>query len=291
MPAAARLSLLLACFLWAISFVATKVALETVPPLTVVTLRLVMSALCFAAWAAVAGGLGVGRGWWPRLLLLSLIGAALHYGTQTVGLQYTSASNASLYAITAPITIALLGALLLKERLGLRTIVGISVAVAGVLVVMGPQTLLALSLPTRLLGDLLVLASIVMWGLFTVLGKRATDELGALSVTAAVTVMGALWMVPVGLAEIHARSFSLAMISPRAWLAIGFLGVTCSFLATLLYFAALARTDSRKVGVYLYTIPPMTAAIAALSLGESLTLGFLAGSVLVFAGVALTESG
>ncbi len=291
MPAAARLSLLLACFLWAISFVATKVALETVPPLTVVTLRLVMSALCFAAWAAVAGGLGVGRGWWPRLLLLSLIGAALHYGTQTVGLQYTSASNASLYAITAPITIALLGALLLKERLGLRTIVGISVAVAGVLVVMGPQTLLALSLPTRLLGDLLVLASIVMWGLFTVLGKRATDELGALSVTAAVTVMGALWMVPVGLAEIHARSFSLAMISPRAWLAIGFLGVTCSFLATLLYFAALARTDSRKVGVYLYTIPPMTAAIAAVSLGESLTLGFLAGSVLVFAGVALTESG
>ena len=291
MPAAARLSLLLACFLWAVSFVATKVALETVPPLTVVTLRLVMSALCFAAWAAVAGGLGVGRGWWPRLLLLSLIGAALHYGTQTVGLQYTSASNASLYAITAPITIALLGALLLKERLGLRTIVGISVAVAGVLVVMGPQTLLALSLPTRLLGDLLVLASIVMWGLFTVLGKRATDELGALSVTAAVTVMGALWMVPVGLAEIHARSFSLAMISPRAWLAIGFLGVTCSFLATLLYFAALARTDSRKVGVYLYTIPPMTAAIAAVSLGESLTLGFLAGSVLVFAGVALTESG
>lgn len=291
MPAAARLSLLVACFLWAISFVATKVALESVPPLTVVTLRLLVSALCFGAWVAVAGGLEVGRAWLPRLLLLSLVGAALHYGTQTVGLQYTSASNASLYAITAPITIALLGALLLKERLGLRTVVGITLAVAGVLVVMGPRTLLALSLPTRLLGDLLVLASIAMWGLFTVLGKKATDELGALSVTAAVTVMGALWMVPVGLAEMHYRSFSLGMVPLRGWLAIGFLGVTCSFLATLLYFAALARTDSRKVGVYLYTVPPMTAAIAAVSLGESLTLGFLAGSVLVLAGVALTESG
>jgi len=49
---------------------------------------------------------------------------------------------------------------------------------------------------------------------------------------------------------------SPAQIGLKAWMAIAFLGVTCSFLADLLYFLALGKTASQKVGVYLYTIPP-----------------------------------
>jgi drug/metabolite transporter (DMT)-like permease len=50
-------------------------------------------------------------------------------------------------------------------------------------------------------------------------------------------------------------------------------------------------SESQKVGVYLYTIPPMTAVVAALYLGEVITPNLVAGAVLVFAGVALTERG
>ena len=52
---------LLACFFWAVSFIASKVALKSASPLTVVTLRLVISALCFAVWFSLRG--------WPRLAL------------------------------------------------------------------------------------------------------------------------------------------------------------------------------------------------------------------------------
>ena len=51
-----------------------------------------------------------------------------------------------------------------------------TLAVAGVLVVMGLETLTTLELDDPVKGDLLVLVSIVMWGLFTVLGKAVTDE-------------------------------------------------------------------------------------------------------------------
>jgi len=292
MPTRARLALLTAIVLWAVSFVATKVALESAPPLVVVSLRLLISAACFLPLIVATGGsrgLG-GLRVLRQLFVLSLFGAGLHYATQTIGLQYTTASNASLFTTTGPITILLLSALVLGERITPRKAAGVALAVAGVLVVMGPAKLTSLELDQHILGDLLVLTSLVLWGLFTVFGKRLTDELGALRVTAWVTVIGATWMAPVGWAQIRLTGFALSALGGEAWAAIAFLGVGCSFLATLLYFVALGQSESQKVGVYLYLIPPLTAGFAAFYLGETITLNLVVGAVLVFAGVALTES-
>ena len=293
MTASTRLALLGACFLWAVSFVATKIALEVVPPLTVVSLRLLIAAGCFlpvlmtgGRWKTAANGPTL-----LKLLGLSLFGAGLHYGFQTVGLQTTNASNASVYVATGPITILLLAVVFLGEKLNARKILGIVIAVAGVLAVMGMDTITGFSLDGNLTGDLLVFASIVMWGCFTVFGKKVTDELGALTLTAAVTLIGAAWMTPVGLIEMQHTGFSLAEITPTAWTAVVYLGAACNFLAVLLYFTALQHTESQKVGVYLYSIPPMTAVAAALVLGEPITLGLVVGTGLVIAGVALTERG
>lgn len=287
-----RVLLLLACFLWAISFVATKVALRTTPALTVASLRLVVAALCFGAWllAGRTPRRPANARWWGELLLLSLVGMG-HYAVQTIGLQYTTASTASLYAVTGPISILLLAAIFLGERISLGKVVGVVTALAGVLVVMGLDTLLNLELRGHVVGDLLVLTSIAMWGIFTVFGKKMTDQLGALALTGITTVMGAIWMLPVGWAGLAREQTTLSAIGLAGWVAIGFLGVGCSFLATLFYFMALQHSESQKVGVYLYAIPPMTALIAATYLGESIGLSLIAGSVLVFVGVYLTERG
>ena len=293
MPAKARLALIAAAVLWAVSFVATKVALVSTPPLVVVALRLLISAACFAPWivaAGRAGGFGSRRNL-GRLVWLSLFGTGLHYGLQTVGLQYTTASNASLFAVSAPITIFLLSAFLLGEHVSARKLLGVALAIVGVLLVMGPDALGSVELGAHTEGDLLVLASIVMWGMFTVFGKSLADDLGALRVTAWVTVIGALWTLPAGWYEARSLGFSLGSMTLEAWGAVAFLGVGCSFLATLLYFVALERTESQKVGVYLYTIPPMTAVVALLYLGEIPTLHLAVGAVLVIAGVAITERG
>jgi drug/metabolite transporter (DMT)-like permease len=285
-------ALLLACVLWAVSFIATKKALESTPPLTVVALRLIVSAVCFVAWLAVTRrrlALPALRGFAGRLIILSLCGGGLHYGLQTVGLQYTSASNGSLYAATAPLTIAILGVLFLGERPTLGKTLGILVALSGVLTVMGLDELRGFELGGRVWGDLLVLTSIVLWGVFTVLGKKAVNRLGAPIVTTVVTILAAATMIPVGFVELEYRGRSLGALSLEAWLAIAFLGVGCSFLATLLYFVALETSESQKVGVFLYAIPPMTALVAYFALNEALGARFIIGSALVIGGVFLTE--
>ena len=77
----------------------------------------------------------------------------------------------------------------------------------------------------------------------------------------------------------------------EGWAAVLFLGITCSFLATLLYIFALKHSESQKVGVYLYTIPPLTQFFAAIFLGETIGLPLISGSIAVLYGVYLTEKG
>lgn len=283
--------MLAACFLWAVSFIASKTALQAAPPLTVVSLRLLFSALCFLPllYRCRTNLLLLGRGVWWRLGLLSVFGGGLHYGSQTVGLQYTTASNASLWAMTCPISIALISAFFLGERLTARKIAGITIAVAGILVVMGLSELRRIDLRSHMLGDGLVFASIFLWAVFTVYGKSLGRDLGPLELIGTTTVISALWMLPVGCWEMAERGFSLFQVTVECWIAIIFLGVGCGFLATWLYFVALARTESQKVGAYLYTIPPMTYFAAAVILHEQVGINLVAGSLLVALGVFLTE--
>jgi drug/metabolite transporter (DMT)-like permease len=292
MPGRARLALVTASFLWAGSFIAVKVALDEVPPLVVVTVRLLISSVCFLPWVVTTDGvrdLGGARGL-CRVFLLGFVGVSLHFASQTIGLQYTTATNGSIYTTTGPITILLLSAVVLGERISLRKATGVAVAMIGVLIVMGWNTLSSFELG-NIKGDLLILTSLVMWALFTVFGKRVIDELGALRVTAWATILGTVSMIPLGWYEARASGFSAAETSLRAWVAIAFLGIACSFLATLLYFVALGLSESQKVGVYLYAIPPMTAVMAALYLGEVITPNLVFGALLVIGGVALTERG
>ncbi len=293
LPGSAKIALMAACFFWAASFIATKTALDIIPPLTVVTLRMIISSICFLLWLLVRRKKITyqGSAWLRRLFLLSLFGTGLHYGIQTIGLEYTTSSNAALYAATGPISIAIIAALFLGERITLKKAVGIGCALVGVLIVMGIDTIMAFELKGRLLGDLLVFASIFMWGIFTVLGKNMTRQMSAIDLTAIVTFMGTLYMIPVGWIESSRASFSIESITSESWGAVAFLGIACSFLATLLYFFALERTESQKVGVYLYTIPPMNYVISALYLGETIGLNLILGSVIVLTGVYITEKG
>lgn len=286
-----HLGLLLACFLWAISFIASKVALESALPLTVVTLRLVLSALCFVAWFSVRGWPKFDRRQLWQIFLLSIFGTGLHYGTQTVGLQWTTASNASLYAATCPISIAVIAAVFLGERLTGRKLLGIFLAMAGALTAMGISTLVSVEFRGRFGGDMLVFASIFLWAVFTVYGKKLSMRLGAMELLGVVTIIGAVTMIPVGAAEMWWNGATFSSITLESWAAIAFLGLTCSFLATLLYFLALERMESGRVGVYLYTIPLMTYLVAWLYLGEHIGWNLAAASVLVLSGVYLTERG
>jgi len=291
-PIFAVIAIISACFFWAGSFIATKIALKSIPPVTVVSLRLIVSALGFIVWMKIKGvNLNRIRKYRSRLFVLSLFGTGLHYGIQTMGLQFTTASKGGIYAVTAPITITVIAAIFLKEKITIKKVFGIFLAIIGVLIVMGLENISNFNLKGDITGDILILASIFMWGIFTILGKSLTKKIGPLEITGVITIIGALYMIPPGIYNMVRSKFTISGISYDSILAVIFLGLTCSFLATLLYVYALSKMESQKVGVYLYTIPPITSVIAFLILKEPIGYSMIVGSGLVLFGVYITERG
>jgi drug/metabolite transporter (DMT)-like permease len=289
-----HIALSVACIFWATSFIATKIALTSMGVMTLAGSRHVAACICFLGWA-VFNRKRIMK--WPPLtwkhfrylFILSLFSVSIHHVSQIIGLKYTTAANASIYVAIGPIMIFLIAALFLKERMTLQKIVGVLFALFGVICVTGIETLLAFDFSGRLFGDSLVALSVFTWACFTVFSKKWVPEMAPLQLTAIILLLGTASLVPFMIHELQHPEYSLSHINNQSWAAAIFLGITSSFIAVLLYLYALKNTESQKVAIYLYTIPPMTAFMAVYILNETITLQIIAGTLFVFFGLYLTQ--
>ncbi|HET9226507.1 MAG TPA: DMT family transporter, partial [Thermoanaerobaculia bacterium] len=170
----AILAALFAVVVWGASFIATKIAVGEVAPLTVVWLRFGMGVAVMGAVVAARRQLSLPAGGDLAYFgLLGFLGIAFHQWLQSNGLVTSQASTTSWIVASTPIFMALLGWMVLGERVKLLAALGIAAAAFGVLVVATRGDLATLA-DGRLgaPGDWLILASAVNWAVFSVLSRR-----------------------------------------------------------------------------------------------------------------------
>lgn len=290
---------------WGASFVATRVALEALSPVTLVAVRLLMGSALLGLIVLSRPGrtLPVPRDW-PRCLLLGVTLAA-HLGVQAYGLLYTSAMNAGWIVGFMPVTIALGAHLLGQQRLHARGWLGVALGTAGVLLV-------TMRAPPDFrharFGDLLQLSSCLTWTVYTLLATRPVMRSGALRVTlfamavaAVLTALLALTPLLLGAGQgATATAAAASLLRPdgsaalRRWdvlLSIGFLGVLCSGLAYYLWFKATEAHGPTRVAALLYLEPFVTLITAVLLLHEPILVNAVAGGLIVLVGVWLISRG
>jgi drug/metabolite transporter (DMT)-like permease len=167
-----------AVVVWGGSFVATKVALKEVSPVTVVWLR-------FAMGVVIIGLSVMTRKQWARparkdllyFALLGFLGISFHQWLQSTGLLTAQATTTAWIVATTPIFMAVLGWVVLKERLNWIQVGGISIAACGVLLVVTKGNLLSIS-PGKFgtPGDFLILISALNWAVFSALSRRGLQK-------------------------------------------------------------------------------------------------------------------
>ncbi len=153
----------------------------------------------------------------------------------------------------------------------------------GVLACVGLVWLLAgdLQTPKALPALLMVLAG-AAWGVYTLVGRGATDALAVTArnfVGAAPAALGVWWLAPS--APVEGMGLGYAVMS----------GAVTSGLGYAVWYAALPALSRMSAGVAMMLVPPVTAAAAAVTLGEPITLRLVVASVLVLGGVVLTLVG
>lgn len=280
-----RLKALIAVLIWGGSFPATRaVMLGRLSPDTLIWLRLGSGFLALTAYLLTTGRL---RRLPARTVLafagLGFIGVFLHNVIQAVAMQTTSAGFSGLITAANPIAIAILGWLILGERLSARKKGGILLATAGVLLLLSKgsiSTFLGLRIS---FGELLMLMGIVTWGLFSVLSRKALVHVDPGLATG--YALGFGWFYATMLLIWTGGYGEIASIATPLWGNILFLGVFCSGAAYVLWYDALSVLPVSEAGVFLYINPVVAVLLSALLLGERVTAPMILGGLLIFSGV------
>jgi len=273
---------------WGVSFVATKLVVGQISPVALISARALIGALALIALLALRGEtLLLPRDAWRPLLVMGFVGVSFHQLLQAYALTLTSAVNTGWLIGATPLWSALFSAVALRERLGPGKLFGLLLGFLGAALVVTRGSLTGFAPLPSTRGDLLILFSTLNWAFYSVIGHGTIARLGPARATTGALSAGALLLFPLFIAT---RAWNdLLRLTLAGWVALLFLGVCCSALGYLFWFAALARIEASRVAAFLYLEPLVTLAAAVVMLGESVTLATLVGGAVLVGGVVLVQ--
>jgi drug/metabolite transporter (DMT)-like permease len=280
---------LFAVTLWGASFVATKIALQYASPSTVVWLRFAMGVIILGLATILDRQFSLPQGKdWAYFAILGFLGITLHQWLQSTGLVTAQATTTGWIIASTPIFMALLGLIILRERLLWYQVTGIFLATFGVLLVVTKGDLAAIiagrfGTP----GDLLVLISAPNWAVFSALSRSGLKRYPSTLMMFYVMSFG--WLFTSILFFSGSGISQIISIPWDGWIAIAFLGVFCSGLAYIFWYDALKVLPVAQTGAFLYIEPIITVIVAALLLREKILLATLVGGITILIGVWLVN--
>ena len=220
----------------------------------------------------------------PRIIAASFFGIAFNMLTFFKGLSYTSPIMGAVLMVTTPMIVLVLSAILIKERMENRKIVGILLGLAGTitLILYGKSMVNA---PNAMLGNFLVFINAVSYGFYLIIVKKLMDKYKAISFVKWIYFFGFLMVIPFGWSEF--QSVDWAIVPALAYLKIGFVVVFSTFLTYLLNLLSMKELKPTTVAVFIY-LQPLFASIFAIYLGkDELSWVKIGSALLIFIGVYL----
>ncbi|MGE0862785.1 MAG: DMT family transporter [Vicinamibacterales bacterium] len=282
-------ALLLMVLIWGSNFSVVKVALRDFPEIPFNAMRLLVGSAVFMGvlwWNrdSERQRAPLTRTDWVQLLFLGVVGTFLYQLCFVGGVRRTSVANGSQIVGISPIVIALLSALAGHERIKPVRWVGVFLALGGLYLIVGRGAELSAQ---TLYGDLLMMAGVACWSVYSVASQPILKRHSALTVIGLTFSIGAALyvaaMLPI-LINVEWRA-----ISPRSWglmLASALLALNLSYF---IWYTALKKLGGSRTSVYSYLTPVVAMIVAAIWLAEPVSANQVAGAGAVFAGLLITR--
>lgn len=284
---AARLFLLGAIIIWGWTFVATKICLNYLTGMQLIGMRYIIGLpAIYLIMRAIKQPIRFpekGRG---AVIAASLI-LAVHLLIQIVGLKLTTATNTGWIIGVTPLTLAVLSALILREKISKQMILGIVVASVGILLLISKGDFSSIVWLENL-GDWIILGSTFSWTLYTIVIRDVARAQHPILVTFQVLIPATVFLSLYLLIE---NDWSAVIHLPAdGMIALLFLGVLGIAVAHWFWQAGVARLGAAQSGMFLYLEPLATTMLAVPYLHEPFTWATAVGGLLVLAGVYVSQS-
>jgi len=285
-PALAYVMLTFVALTWASATVILRGVHEQIPPLQLTCWRWSIGALFLLAlgWSDIKAHRAIIS---INVRQYFVVGCFTTVGSSitATALHFTTAINGGLVNAAQPAVTAMLAWLLLREKLSVRQVAGILLAVIGIVAMISRLNWTVITSFQFNAGDVLMLVAVVSYGLYATNVRKLPKQLGLNATLFCLFAAGSLALIPFAIAE--AIYFDRVTFSWQIAAAVVYLALIPSVLAMWLWNTAIHQVGVNRSAVFLNLIPVFGAAMAIAFLGESLQAYHLIGALLVGAGIAL----
>ena len=269
----ARLVLLAA--IWGASFLFMRIAAPALGPVLTAELRTLIAGVALAAYFAVTGFDPEWRRWGRHYVTVGILSSAVPFLLWAYAALSLTAGLLSVLNATAPMWGALCSALLLRERLNARRILGLVIGVGGVALVTRPESGAELHYPAIVAA----LAAAFCYGLIAAYIKRWASDAPSRGMAVGSQLAAGILLIP-----FIALWPPATAPTPGVAASILALGLVCGAIAYLLYFRLIADIGATGALTVTYLIPVFGVLWGALFLGETVSALMLVGAALVILG-------
>ena len=289
MPPISRLTAA-ACLLAAMTLTGANVAfgkavVAAFPIYVFVLFRFVVAVIALLAVVSTEGGpklKDMTFGQHRDLVLMSLLGMVGYTVLMFEGLKRTAATDAGIITATLPAVVALLGVLVIGDRLSRLQAGAVALAVAGLVLVHATGVATGAS---TLLGNVLIGGAVLCEASFVLLGKRLAPPYRPLRLALGANLVGLVLSLPLALWELP--NFDPASVPLEMWALGVWYALAASVICLWLWYRGLPYVETWLAGLATAAIPIAALATSALFLGETIGPAKLAGAALVTAGIVL----
>jgi drug/metabolite transporter (DMT)-like permease len=272
----------IACLLWAGNLTLGRALRDLAGPYTLSAVRVALAGLLFLAFLPrlSPGDRSMRRGW-PLLTGMALTGVAGFPILAYMALRFTTTTNAVLIQGAGPLVTALLAAIFLHTRLTRGQLIGAVLSLLGVAFIITGGRLETIAQFRFNIGDVLMVLSVLAWGLYSVMARVVTATRSTVSASAFSTWFALPLLIPLATSEWQTQP---AVLDGRMIAAFLYIGVAAAFLAFLAWNEGVRLAGTAGAMAFYNMLPVYGAVLGAVFLGERLGTGQIAGGALVLTG-------
>jgi drug/metabolite transporter (DMT)-like permease len=275
------------CLIWGTTYLAIRVALETIPPALVGAIRYLAAGGALAILLALRGVRLPGPAHWKGLVLLGFLMIGLGNGGVIWAEQWVPSGIAAVVVAAAPFWMTGLEAALGAERLSIQRVAGLMLGFLGILLLVWPELTAGGALGRQFtIGVIALQIACLGWTLGSSYSKRHARQENALGASALQMIFGGLIMLAAALVR---GEFAVLTFTWRTMAAELYLIVFGSLVGYSAYVYALKHLPVSTVALYAYVNPVIAVVLGTLVLAEPFGSRVVIGSAVVFAGITVVR--
>ncbi len=271
---------------WSFSFIWTRVAILSFPPMTLISLRLILaSILLFVVLKFTKQFQLIRKSDIKLFLFLALFEPFLYYVGETFGLTLVESTPAAVIISTIPLFAPLFAFIFLRERIGWPIILGIMISIVGVFLVIYERNG---QLNANPFGVALMFMAVFSAICYATILKKIPTYYNTMSVIFYQSLFGLLFFIPTFFLTDYSNVQNIK-ISTQSVLALVMLSIFASVIAFVLFAGAVRKVGVSRTNVFVNLIPVFTAILSWLFIGEVLTQLKWIGITIVVIGLFVSQ--